>query len=240
MNIMEFGAYLKSLREQKSLTLTELGDLIGYSNPYLSQIENGKRKAMPSPELLGKLSEALGVSYFDLMSKAGHWQPMDVENLIEERNEKTTFHRMELNMLEKHTLDYLELKKNLQRINEKISNKETSSEEINKLKHGLEDFFYQEKILNERIEERMSKINNLTIEIQQLNSAIEDAIDYEGASEMHHLIEDFVINKEKILLDTLLKDSQNIYFNEKKISNHQRIQLLRIAEILFSEELEQE
>lgn len=69
----EFGAYLKELRTSKGLTLTALGDLIGYSNPYLSQIENGKKKGMPSPDLLNKLSKPLGVPYSDLMLKAGYY-----------------------------------------------------------------------------------------------------------------------------------------------------------------------
>ncbi|MFB6366218.1 helix-turn-helix domain-containing protein [Paenibacillus elgii] len=72
MNVQQFGAYLKSLREAKGLTLTQLGDRIGYSNPYLSQIETGKKKNMPSPELLEKLVEPLGVEYADLMAAAGY------------------------------------------------------------------------------------------------------------------------------------------------------------------------
>lgn len=72
MNATEFGSYLKSLRKKKGLTLTELGDLIGYSNPYLSQIENGK-KGIPSPDILKKLAEPLGVSYAELMRKAGYF-----------------------------------------------------------------------------------------------------------------------------------------------------------------------
>lgn len=72
MEAKEFGKYLKSLRNERNLTLTQLGDLVGYSNPYLSQIENGK-KGIPSPELLRKLSGPLGERYENLMIKAGYW-----------------------------------------------------------------------------------------------------------------------------------------------------------------------
>ncbi|NIK68773.1 helix-turn-helix transcriptional regulator [Paenibacillus sp. BK720] len=73
MNVYELGQYLKSKRIQKNLTLDELGELTGYSNPYLSQIENGRKKKMPSPELLKKLGAALGVEYSLLMQEAGYW-----------------------------------------------------------------------------------------------------------------------------------------------------------------------
>jgi len=90
LNKESFGAYIKGLRTSKGLTLTELGDLIGYSNPYLSQIENGKKKGMPSPELLKLLSSPLGVEYHELMAKAGYWtvdsgtveQEVDIEKLL--------------------------------------------------------------------------------------------------------------------------------------------------------------
>lgn len=67
----EFGRYLKSLRDEKKLTLTELGKRIDYSNPYLSQIETGK-KGIPSPKLLKLLSKELGVDFEELMFAAGY------------------------------------------------------------------------------------------------------------------------------------------------------------------------
>ncbi|NRR04563.1 helix-turn-helix domain-containing protein [Brevibacillus sp. RS1.1] len=70
MNAAEFGSYLKSLRTAQELTLSQLGEIIGYSNPYLSQIENGK-KGIPSPELLKKMAEPLGVGYPQLLKQAG-------------------------------------------------------------------------------------------------------------------------------------------------------------------------
>lgn len=72
LSVKEFGEWVKALREEKGLTLTQLGDMIGYSNPYLSQIETGKKKKMPSPELLEKLAKPLGVNYSDLLFMAGY------------------------------------------------------------------------------------------------------------------------------------------------------------------------
>ena len=81
-DIRKFGVYLKKAREEMGLTLSQLGELTGYSNPYLSQIETGKRKKAPTPELLKKLAEALGnVTYADLLAVAGYEELAKNENL---------------------------------------------------------------------------------------------------------------------------------------------------------------
>ncbi|WP_067925463.1 helix-turn-helix domain-containing protein [Alicyclobacillus shizuokensis] len=72
LDVKEFGKWLKALREEQGLTLTQLADKVGYSNPYLSQIETGKKKNPPSPELLAKLAEHLGVRYSDMLRMAGY------------------------------------------------------------------------------------------------------------------------------------------------------------------------
>lgn len=68
----EFGSRLKKLRLDRGLTLTALGELAGYSNSYLSQIETGDKRNIPSPETLEKLWEPLGVNYSDLLEMAGY------------------------------------------------------------------------------------------------------------------------------------------------------------------------
>ncbi|ASA21281.1 helix-turn-helix domain-containing protein [Paenibacillus donghaensis] len=72
MNITEFGEYIRDLRKKKGYNLTELAEKTGVSHPYLSQIENGKLKKMPSAEILGKIAGHLGESPFNLMMYAGH------------------------------------------------------------------------------------------------------------------------------------------------------------------------
>lgn len=69
MNKEEFGKYLRSLRKEKGLTLIELAKLTGVSNPYISQIENGK--FLPSPDILAKLAKGLKVSSISLLLKSG-------------------------------------------------------------------------------------------------------------------------------------------------------------------------
>lgn len=72
MNIKEFGIYLKKLRNDKKLTLHKLAELTGYSNPYISQVENGHKAKMPTPEYIKKMSDALEVDYSLLLNEAGY------------------------------------------------------------------------------------------------------------------------------------------------------------------------
>jgi len=70
MELERIGDFLKFKRKEKRLTLTQLSRLSGVSHPYISQIENNKFK--PSPEILSKLADPLGVSHKELMEKAGY------------------------------------------------------------------------------------------------------------------------------------------------------------------------
>jgi transcriptional regulator with XRE-family HTH domain len=71
MDSIEFGEYLKGLRKNKGLTLTDLSKQSGVSQPYLSQVEGGKR-GIPTPDTLRKLADPLGIPYSDLLIRAGH------------------------------------------------------------------------------------------------------------------------------------------------------------------------
>lgn len=66
-----FGEYLKSLRKDRKLTLVQLAEKTGLSQPYLSQIENNKRGKQPTVEIVNKLASALNVSKLTLLEKAG-------------------------------------------------------------------------------------------------------------------------------------------------------------------------
>lgn len=69
----EFGIYIRELRKQRGLTLVELYKKSGVSQPYLSQIENGKATTVPSPTIIEKLADPLGVQSSHLMLKAGYY-----------------------------------------------------------------------------------------------------------------------------------------------------------------------
>jgi transcriptional regulator with XRE-family HTH domain len=63
------GGYLREQRESAKLSVRQLSDLAGISNPYLSQIERGLKR--PSAEILQQLAKGLQVSAETLYVKAG-------------------------------------------------------------------------------------------------------------------------------------------------------------------------
>ena len=67
------GDYLKEQRLGARLSLRQLADQVGVSNPYLSQIERGLRK--PSAEVLNQLARALRISAEQLYVRAGIVHP---------------------------------------------------------------------------------------------------------------------------------------------------------------------
>lgn len=64
-----FGEFIKKLRKAQGFTLAQLAERSGVSQPFLSQIENNKRK--PSPEILKKIFGPLNYSYSSLLVRAG-------------------------------------------------------------------------------------------------------------------------------------------------------------------------
>lgn len=69
------GEFIAGQRRAAQLTLRQLADQTGISNPYLSQIERGLRK--PSAEVLQQLAKALRVSAETLYVRAGMLDPAD-------------------------------------------------------------------------------------------------------------------------------------------------------------------
>lgn len=69
------GDYLKEQRVSAQLSLRQLAEQAGVSNPYLSQIERGLRK--PSAEVLQQIAKALRISAEQLYVRAGILDPDD-------------------------------------------------------------------------------------------------------------------------------------------------------------------
>lgn len=69
------GDFIGSQRRAARLSLRQLAEQSGVSNPYLSQIERGLRK--PSAEVLQQLAKALRVSAEQLYVRAGMLDPDD-------------------------------------------------------------------------------------------------------------------------------------------------------------------
>nr|WP_294693315.1 helix-turn-helix transcriptional regulator [uncultured Friedmanniella sp.] len=69
------GDFIAAQRRSAELSLRQLAEQTGISNPYLSQIERGLRK--PSAEVLQQLAKALRVSAETLYVRAGILDPDD-------------------------------------------------------------------------------------------------------------------------------------------------------------------
>ena len=63
------GDYIRRQRELQELSLRQLADLVGISNPYLSQIERGLRE--PSEKVLDAIARGLEVSAEGLYEQGG-------------------------------------------------------------------------------------------------------------------------------------------------------------------------
>jgi len=63
------GEFIREVRRNARISLRELADRAGVSNPYLSQIERGLRK--PSAEVLAQIADALRISTPLMYLRAG-------------------------------------------------------------------------------------------------------------------------------------------------------------------------
>ena len=73
--VESLGEYLKEQRVSAKLSLRQLADQTGVSNPYLSQIERGLRK--PSAEVLQQIAKALRISAEQVYVRAGILDPTE-------------------------------------------------------------------------------------------------------------------------------------------------------------------
>ena len=73
----DLGGYLREQRQSARLSLRQLAEVAGVSNPYLSQVERGLRK--PSAEVLQQIAKGLRLSAEALYVRAG---------LLEERGDR--------------------------------------------------------------------------------------------------------------------------------------------------------
>jgi transcriptional regulator with XRE-family HTH domain len=73
--VESLGEFLREQRTGAQLSLRQLADLTGVSNPYLSQIERGLRR--PSAEVLQQIAKALRISAEQLYIRAGIVSPQD-------------------------------------------------------------------------------------------------------------------------------------------------------------------
>ncbi len=69
IDVSTLGDYIREQRGQAEMSLRQLAERAGVSNPYLSQIERGARK--PSAEILSQIAKGLRISAETLYVRAG-------------------------------------------------------------------------------------------------------------------------------------------------------------------------
>ena len=76
----DIGSFIRAQREAAQVSVRQLAEKAGVSNPYLSQIERGLRK--PSADVLNQIAKALRVSAEVLYVRAGILEPSEVRDAI--------------------------------------------------------------------------------------------------------------------------------------------------------------
>src|ERR1700712_1765922 len=71
----DIGSFIRAQRVAAQVSVRQLAEKAGVSNPYLSQIERGLRK--PSADVLSQIAKALRVSAEVLYVRAGILEPSD-------------------------------------------------------------------------------------------------------------------------------------------------------------------
>jgi len=71
----DIGSFIRDLRENAQVSVRQLAERSGVSNPYLSQVERGLRK--PSADVLNQIAKALRVSAEVLYVRAGILEPSE-------------------------------------------------------------------------------------------------------------------------------------------------------------------
>lgn len=83
----ELGSFIENLRTNKNLSQRQLAEKAGISHTEVWRLESGERKN-PSPPVLKALAPHLGISYEELMKKAGY-----IEEVIDHSGYTETVYR---------------------------------------------------------------------------------------------------------------------------------------------------
>jgi transcriptional regulator with XRE-family HTH domain len=71
------GEYIRRQRELHAMSMRQVAEMAGISNPYLSQIERGLRE--PSEQVIDAIARSLELSAEKLYEQAGRTSPGDEE-----------------------------------------------------------------------------------------------------------------------------------------------------------------
>ena len=82
VNVSSIGSYIREQREQAKISIRQLAQAAGVSNPYLSQVERGLRR--PSADILQQIAKGLRISAEALYVQAGILDDKKAETSVTE------------------------------------------------------------------------------------------------------------------------------------------------------------
>lgn len=80
VTVSGIGAYIREQREQAKISIRQLAQAAGISNPYLSQVERGLRR--PSADILQQIAKGLRISAEALYVQAGILDDRDGDTTV--------------------------------------------------------------------------------------------------------------------------------------------------------------
>ncbi len=225
-----FGDFLKNYRSERSLSTNDLHRMTGVSQPYLSQIENGKK---PSIKIIEKISAGLGLNYFQLMKIAGYMKKEDSEDLIKRSSERRQILEQVTQELPLHLQHFENLTEEFKKLKSDLSlcdNQKEATDILNKLQKNLENMQEAEKMF----EYKKVQAEQLRREIEAIHGMIESALDYEEVTQIQNVIEEFAGNTENEMeLENLFATAQEIYLSGRKLSDQEKEKALQILKLAF-------
>lgn len=137
---MNFGEFIKQLRNDKGLSQRELAEKSGISNAEISRIETGERKKT-SPITLKAIAPFLGITYEELLKEAGYIEEVIdhqgyTENIIKDEDGN-------LIDIVKRAKDMYQKDSQWANIAYRVSNSELSEKELDIIKASTEVLLQQ-------------------------------------------------------------------------------------------------
>lgn len=118
MDKESFGSNMRELRNDKGLSLQQLGDKTGFTKSYISMIENGRLKALPQSETLKKLADGLNIEHEYILYLAG----VIDENLYKQRENTRKEIALKRSMIADNTEDLTALEANINKLTNEWEN----------------------------------------------------------------------------------------------------------------------
>ncbi|MEM5552574.1 hypothetical protein WNY63_17775 [Pseudoalteromonas neustonica] len=211
------------LAESDGITLTEIGNIMGHSQPYISQLKSGKGKAKVSDlePLIYRLSAKLpGQSFctYKVFKEAspqfeGDWEEQSLLAALKTESEKSELGRYPTGddgfdfVLKEHlkSIDSMESKKNIFRSRASIE------DIINQVEEALDSYFAEENALNKKNKEFEANLEKSVLEVLERMNHRYDERDQITIEERLNLV------FERAYLPSVPPANMDVYYSKKTL-----------------------